>query len=345
MPEEEQKRIENMEEESKKRQYSADFDNAINAAQKAEEGIKQKEKNHVEEITKAKERNATIHAEQLLKRKQKKLEERNKTAVRHEQNLKRDAVIEIKQKAEEAKKNEQNRKLEKIRRVKAKWAIDHYNAMADFRRNMITDISQNYTDCTGGNGKFDNISKTCKCHYGFTGPLCAYKVLHHGHGRFVGSSECEHGEPFENGDGCNCTEGFEIPLPLQKMRPWAERMPKVRQQCWTEAMVDKTKSQKAICKNGQSVHTYQTARYAPNVHAMDMVYLTKNLQLFVRSYTSIHEICKCRTGPNWQSKREPIDWKYMKAKHGIRLIVLVKPYLQGVQDPVTKCPVNQWMTS
>ena len=59
----------------------ADFDNAINAAQKAEEGIKQKERNHAEETTKAKERNATIHAEQLLKRTQKKLEERNKTAV------------------------------------------------------------------------------------------------------------------------------------------------------------------------------------------------------------------------------------------------------------------------
>ena len=93
LPEEEQKRIENMEEESKKRQYSADFDNAINAAQKAEEGIKQKERNHAEEITKAKERNATIHAEQLLKRKQKKLEERNKTAVRHEQNLKRSKTV------------------------------------------------------------------------------------------------------------------------------------------------------------------------------------------------------------------------------------------------------------
>ena len=70
LPEEEQKRVENMEEEGKKRQYSADFDNAINAAQKAEEGIKQKEKNHAEEIAKAKERNATIHAEQLLKRRQ-----------------------------------------------------------------------------------------------------------------------------------------------------------------------------------------------------------------------------------------------------------------------------------
>ena len=71
LPEEEQKRIENMEEEGKKRQYSADFDNAINAAQKAEEGIKQK----VEEITKA--NGAKCNDTRL----QKKLQERNKTLV------------------------------------------------------------------------------------------------------------------------------------------------------------------------------------------------------------------------------------------------------------------------
>ena len=89
LPEDEQKRIEKMEEEGKKRQFSMDFNNALDIAQKGEEQIKAKEHKHAEEIAKAKERNATKHAEQLFKRKQRKIEQRKKAEVRHEQNVKR----------------------------------------------------------------------------------------------------------------------------------------------------------------------------------------------------------------------------------------------------------------
>ena len=199
-------------EELEKASFKTEFSTALEKAQQKEEAMKAGVREKAERVAEEKAKNATRLRAQAEKKEK-----------RHEENMKAD---EKKRREEDAKatvKKEQQGKAErqahaantraqedKAKRttLKKKWAVDKFNVLSDIRRNMLVDPATGGKTCSQ-NGRWNNRTRKCDCNAGHFGPICSYRGLakHHGHGRFVGLSNCEHGEPLDGG-GCNCTEGW-----------------------------------------------------------------------------------------------------------------------------------------
>lgn len=246
-------------EELEKSSIKSEFSTALEKAQEKEEAMKAGVREKAEKVAEEKAKNATRLKEQLEKKKK-----------RHEQNIK---IDEKKRQEEDAKatvKNEEKEKSEKKfqeatarlqeqklkqMKLKKKWALDKLNVLSDMRRNMIVDSAAGAKSCSGF-GKWNNQTMKCDCSEGHFGPTCSYKKLadHHGHGRFVGLSNCEHGEPVEGG-GCNCTEGwYGYHCHFQKCIHGTRRCPIGRKYCLRQRCVCEKPWFGMFCDKKPTVH-------------------------------------------------------------------------------------------